>query len=559
MTKSATNPLTAPRDQRGPSGQAGQPSPPAKGGAPKRLRVLLIEDDPNDAELVVLELERGGYEPAMRRVQTAAEMRRALAEEGWDVIVSDYSMPTFSGPEAFSVLREVGLDLPFIIVSGTVGEEVAVEAMRAGVHDFLIKGHLRRLVAAIERELREATMRAERRKIQEQLLISERMASVGTLAAGVAHEINNPLSVVAGNLQILKQDFESVVRARGAPPGTESVVAAASSSFQEAVADAEEATERVRLLTRDLRVFSHPDEVKREAVDVHKVLESAIRMARNELRPRAMVVRRFGNVPKVQANEARLGQVFLNLLVNAAHAIPEGHREDQTITLVTGRQDEMITVDVIDTGVGIPPEVLPRIFDIFFTTKPVGIGTGMGLAICHRILTSLGGRIEVQSRVGEGTTFRVALRRARSGATTEVSVQPLKLAAPASERTASVLAIEDEPALGRVLPRLLSPHRVTVVERAMEALARILADEPFDVILCDIMMPEMTGMEFYRQLARVRPEIARRVVFMSGGVFTPGVRSFLDEIPNRCVDKPLDIDALRRLIRDALPESDQRT
>jgi signal transduction histidine kinase len=551
MTKSATNPLS---EQPSQSGHAGHST---KGGVGKRLRVLLVEDDPNDAELVVLELQRGGYEPAMWRVQTAAEMRRALAEEAWDVIVSDYSMPTFSGPEAFNVLREVGLDLPFIIVSGTVGEEVAVEAMRAGVHDFLIKGHLRRLVAAIERELREATMRAERRKIQEQLLISERMASVGTLAAGVAHEINNPLSVVAGNLLILKQDFESVVRALGALPSTERVVAAASSSFREAVADAEEATERVRLLTRDLRVFSHPDEVKREAVDVHNVLESAIRMARNELRPRATVVRRFGDVPKVQANEARLGQVFLNLLVNAAHAIPEGHREDQTITLVTGRQDEMVVVDVIDTGVGIPPEVLPRIFDIFFTTKPVGIGTGMGLAICHRILTSLGGRIEVQSRVGEGTRFRVLLQRARSGATLELPVEASKIAGPARERTASLLVVEDEPALGRVLPRLLSPHRVTVVERGAEALARILAGERFDVILCDIMMPEMTGMEFHRELSRVRPEIAARVVFMSGGVFTPGVRSFLDEIPNRRIDKPLDIDALRRLIGEALPDSDR--
>ncbi len=553
MTKSATNQRF---DHPGQPG-GGQPGQPMNTGA-KRLRVLLIDDDPNDAELVVLELQRGGYEPVMRRVQTAVEMKRALAEESWDVIVSDYSMPTFSGPEAFSVLREAGHDLPFIIVSGTVGEEVAVEAMRAGVHDFLIKGHLVRLVAAIERELREATMRAERRRIQEELLISERMASVGTLAAGVAHEINNPLSVVAGNLLILKQDFESVVAALGAVSGVEGIVAAASSSFREAVADVEEATERVRLLTRDLRVFSHPDDVKGEAVDVHKVLESAIRMARNELRPRATVVRRFGDVAKVEGNAARLGQVFLNLLVNAAHAIPEGRREDQTITLVTGQQDEMITVDVIDSGVGIPPEVLPRIFDIFFTTKPVGVGTGMGLAICHRILTSQGGRIEVQSRVGEGTRFRVALRHARSGATTELPLQQPKVAAPANERLASVLVVEDEAALGRVLPRLLFPHQVTVVERAADALTRILAGEAFDIILCDIMMPEMTGMDFHRELIRLRPEIARRVVFMSGGVFTPGVRSFLEEIPNRRIDKPLDIDALRRLIQDALLDPDSR-
>jgi two-component system cell cycle sensor histidine kinase/response regulator CckA len=384
------------------------------------------------------------------------------------------------------------------------------------------------------------------------------MASVGTLAAGVAHEINNPLSVVAGNLLILKQDFESVLGALGAVPGAEGVAAASSASFREALADAEEATERVRLLTRDLRVFSHPDEVKREAVDLHKVLESAIRMARNELRPRATIVRRFGDIPKVQGNEARLGQVFLNLLVNAAHAIPEGRNDDRTITLVTGRDEEMITVDVIDTGIGIAPEILPRIFDIFFTTKPVGVGTGMGLAICHRILTSLGGRIEVHSRVGEGTTFRVALRRARSGATSELPAQPPKVAAVAQERTASVLVVEDEPALGRVLPRLLAPHQVTVVERGAEALARILADEPFDLILCDIMMPEMTGIDFHRALARVRPEIAARVVFMSGGVFTPGVRSFLDEIPNRRIDKPLDIASLRRLVQDALRDADRR-
>jgi CheY-like chemotaxis protein len=188
----------------------------------------------------------------------------------------------------------------------------------------------------------------------------------------------------------------------------------------------------------------------------------------------------------------------------------------------------------------------------------VGVGTGMGLAICHRILTSQGGRIEVESRVGEGTRFRVALRRARSGATNEHPVQQPKVAAPAKERMASVLVVEDEAALGRVLPRLLFPHQVTVVERAADALTRVLAGEAFDIILCDIMMPEMTGMDFHRELIRLRPEIAERVVFMSGGVFTPGVRSFLEEIPNRRIDKPLDIDALRRLIQEALPAPHSR-
>src|SRR6266540_6268753 len=163
-------------------------------GARRPLRVLIVEDNPDDADLILLELRRGGYDPDARRVETGDEMRAAFAERTWDLVVSDYSLPTFSAPGALAVVKSLALDLPFIVVSGTIGEDIAVEAMRTGVHDFLLKGSLRRFVAAIERELREAAMRAERRRIQEQLLISERMASVGTLAAGVAHEINNPLA-----------------------------------------------------------------------------------------------------------------------------------------------------------------------------------------------------------------------------------------------------------------------------------------------------------------------------------------------------------------------------
>jgi signal transduction histidine kinase/ActR/RegA family two-component response regulator len=525
---------------------------------PRPLRALLVEDSADDAELVIGELRRGGYEPITRRVQTVADLTVALTGESWDVVLSDYSTPQLSAPDAFAVVRRLNLDVPFIIVSGTVGEEVAVTAMRSGVHDFLLKGQLRRLVAAIERELRESAMRAERRKIQEQLLISDRMASVGTLAAGVAHEINNPLSVVAGNLQVVRQDADAIATLlqilapeRRLTLGAEverltSVVA----SLHAATSDAEEAAERVRMIVRDLRIFSRPEEDRREAVDVHKVLESSIRMARNELRHRANLVRRFGTVPLVDANEARLGQVFLNLLVNAAQAIPEGQTDRNRITITTAVADGMITIEIADTGTGIAAEVLPRIFDVFFTTKPIGVGTGLGLAICHRILTAMEGRIEVQSRVGEGTTFRVALKRARTGRTVELPV--LRPVSPEAGRTATVLVIEDEPALGRVLQRLLAPHRVTVVTRAREALTRIDAGEPFDLILCDLMMPEMTGMDFHAELSRTHPEMVARVVFMSGGAFTAGAREFLETTANRRIDKPIDTARLRRLVDEAL-------
>ena len=522
---------------------------PVAGAAPKPLRVLLVEDDPDDGELIRLALQRGGYKPLTLRVETAADLRRALAEQPWDVVLSDYSLPAFSGPAAFAVVRETGFDIPFLIVSGTVGEEVAVDAMRAGVHDFLLKGHLGRLVAAIERELREAEIRAERRKMEKQLLISERMASVGTVAAGIVHEINNPLSIMCGNLDVLQRQFEVVADALAKTAGELPAGAReAAGLFREAAADAAEAAQRVLLITRDLRLFSHPDEAKREAVDIHTVLDSAARMAQSMFRGRARLVRRFGAVPLVEGHTARLGQVFVNLLVNAAQAIPDGADRDHTITLATSSVDGHVVVEVADTGVGIAPDALPRIFDVFFTTKPAGVGTGLGLAICHRILSDLGGSIDVQSQPGEGTTVRVRLRRARTGTTSEVPAQPQPVVA--SRRTAAILVIEDEPALRRVLPRLLAPHRVTVVDRGREGLERLLAGAKFDMILCDVMMPEMNGMQFHQELARARPELAERVVFMSGGVFSPSVRSFFDEIPNRRFEKPLDIPALRRLVDD---------
>ncbi len=528
------------------------PPPSAPDDAPNPLRVLLIEDDPDDSELICLALRRGGYRPLARRVETAAELRAALTEQPWDVILSDYTLPTFSGPEAHRVVREMKCDIPFLIVSGTAGEEVAVDAMRAGVHDFLLKGHLGRLVAAIERELREAGIRTERRKMKDQLLIADRMASVGTLAAGIVHEIDNPLSVMSGNLEVLERQFQVLVDAlRGRESALPPPVRDAIALFREASSDASEAARRVQLITRDLRLFSHPDEMKREPVDVHQVLESSVRMTQNALRGRAELVRRFRDVPLVEGHTARLGQVFVNLLVNAAQAIPDSGAREHTITLATSADDRGVVVEVRDTGVGIAPDVLPHIFDLFFTTKPAGVGNGLGLAICHRIVTELGGSIEVQSPPGEGTTVRLRLRRAVGGA----AAGPLASApAPGTERRrATILVIDDEPALGRVLPRLLAPHHVTVVERARDALERLQGGARFDVVLCDVMMPEMNGMQFHQELAHLRPEVADRVVFMSGGVFSPAVRAFFDEIPNRRLEKPLDIPGLRRLVDEMAP------
>jgi signal transduction histidine kinase len=508
--------------------------------AQRPIRILLIEDSLADEELLILALRRGGYEIELERVETEPELRAALARQTWDVVVSDYALPQFSGPDALEVVRSTGIDVPFIIVSGTVGEEVAVAIMKSGANDYLLKGNLVRLGPAIEREMREAVIRAERRKMQEQLLISDRMASVGTLAAGVAHEINNPLAAIIANLEFLSDDFASGdVFTRG-------------EQMRAQLSDAREGAERLRHIVRDLKVFSRSTEHERRGpVDVERVMESSLRMAWTEVRHRATVVKEYGNVPPVDALEARLGQVFLNLVVNAAHAIREGNVEGNRIRIATRVDDAgQIVVEIADTGAGIAPENLSRIFDAFFTTKPAGVGTGLGLSICHRIVTDLGGTIAVESELGKGTTFRLTLPRAGVAEVPQAAAPP---APAAAARRGRILLIDDDPAIGRTLTRLFGQdHDLTLVDGAAEALAILSSGRTFDVIFCDLMMPQMTGMDLHALIARDVPGQLERMVFMTGGAFTPGAQAFLESVPNTRIDKPFDLRQLRAIVAERL-------
>ncbi|KQW02889.1 PAS domain-containing sensor histidine kinase [Rhizobacter sp. Root1221] len=257
-----------------------------------------------------------------------------------------------------------------------------------------------RLVFSIGRDV------TEQMRAQAQLMISDRMASVGTLAAGVAHGINNPLAVVLGNLELAVKDADEMsIEANVSPRLVE---------LQESLHDARDAALRVREIVKDLKIFSRAEEDRLTAVDVHQVLESTLRMAWTEIRHRARLVKTYGKVPCVDANESRLGQVFLNLIVNAAQAIPEGHANANEIRVVTGTDAiGRAVVEVRDTGPGMTTETLKMLFTPFFSTKPTGVGTGLGLTMCQRIVNGLGGEIAVESQPGSGTTFKVILPAAR--------------------------------------------------------------------------------------------------------------------------------------------------
>jgi len=526
----------------------------------KPLRVLLVEDIEQDALLVLRELKRGGFDVTSERVETPEAMTAALAKQHWDIVLSDYSMPRFSALMALGLVKERKLDLPFIIVSGTVSEEIAVDAIHAGAHDFMAKGKLGRLIPAIERELRDVTLRAEQSKMQEQLLISDRMASVGTLAAGVAHEINNPLAVLMANLDFATEDVAKLAedlrmhgsRTDGTGTGDGEVewISTRLREIEEFLRDARESADRVRLIVRDLKIFSRSDEDKTGAVDVRRVIESSLRMAWNEIRHRARLVKEYGDVPPVEGNEGRLGQVFLNLIVNAAQAMPEGRADRNEIRVVTRQDDHgRVVVEVRDTGSGIPESIISRIFDPFFTTKPIGVGTGLGLAICHRIVTALGGQFQVESQVGKGSVFRTILPVAKGDAA-EVSHQPAALVLGPRGR---ILVVDDEPLIGKAVQRMLSAeHEVLAVTSARDAIGRVFNGERFDIIFCDLMMPEMTGMDLHAELVRLAPEQAEKVVFTTGGAFTSGAREFLEHVRNPRIEKPFDKGSLKALVHGML-------
>ena len=476
-------------------------------------------------------------------VESAEEALAAHQERPFELMVVDWTLPGMSGLDLCREVRsgEQGTDAVILVITGRDDIEDLNAVLDAGASDYLTKpldpAILGTRLSIAERTVRDnARLAAERNDMQSRLVFADRMASVGTLAAGVAHELNNPLMYVLSNLHLTREDLEAATEG------------AWLDRARQQVAEAIHGAVRMQNVVRDLKTFSRVDDERRGNVDVRGVLESSINMCWNQIRHRATLERELERAPLVEINESRLGQVFLNLLVNAAQALPEDRLRSNTIVVRTFTDTEgWAVIEVADNGPGIATENRRQIFDPFFTTKAIAEGTGLGLSICRSIIQSAGGTIDAHSELGSGATFRVRLPPSTRN---EVVLPPHAAPTVPSESSAHVVVIDDEPLVGRSIRRALRQHDVQVFLSGREAIEAICRNLPCDVVFCDLMMPGVSGMQVFAEVAACRPEVAPRFVFMTGGAFTPQARDFLKQTHLACLEKPFELHQIRDLVRE---------
>ena len=521
------------------------------------LRVLVVDDSPDDADIVARELGRGGRQVLVERVCEANTMRAALLRESWDLVLSDWTMPSFSGDAALEVLKSQQVDVPFIILSGTVTDELAIQAMRSGARDWVLKGKLARLRPAIERELAEYGKRKRAevalRRSEELLRQSQKMDAIGGLAAGVAHDFNNVLSVIIGHADLLLAEtpatdvaHESVVEIRGAAA-------------------------RAAELTRQLLAFSRQQILQPRNTDISRIVTGMAKMLRRLIGEDIdLTIIAPANNGTVLVDPGQMEQVIMNLAVNARDAMPRGGTltiEVDAIEVQKGDPEHAgvapgphVTILVSDTGVGMDAATRARIFEPFFTTKEPGTGTGLGLAMVFGIVKQSGGMISADSEPGRGTRFKIYLPRKMQG-------QGQSAGAPSHERRRpkrtmrgdeTVLLVEDDAAVRSVMRTILEKNGYRVLHASNGREALLLAEklpQPVDLVLTDVVMPYMSGPEFAAKLVATWPNL--RVLYLSGytdgaivhhGVLEPGI-AFLQ--------KPVAPDVLLQKVEEMLTRSER--
>jgi len=518
------------------------------------LRLLLVEDDPIDADLVVATLSEAGLTCITRRVDTRSDFLTALSEGAFDLILADYSIPGFDGMTALSLARQQASDVPFLFVSATIGEELAIDAMHQGATDYVLKQRLGRLVPSVQRALRERDERRERKKAEEALIQSEKqfrqaqkMEAVGRLAGGIAHDFNNLLTVIMGYSHVIAAEL-----GREHP-------------LHSKIEETQKAGERAAILVRQLLAFSRKQPLEPKNLNLNNVvanLESMLqRLIGADIR---LAITLDPSNALVRADQAQLEQVIMNLVVNARDAMTQGG----TLTIDTAQVElaksplyhvdplppgPYVKLSVRDTGSGMDRATQTHIFEPFFTTKEEGKGSGLGLSTVFGIVTQSGGGIDVTSRVGHGTRFdiffpRVAADR-QEALTLQGSVQP-------SGGTETILLVEDDSSVRTLLRDALQKLGYRVIEAKHGLEACLLASQEIDrldLLLTDMVMPGMGGRELAQHLLTIKPDL--RILFMSGFTDDIGILAGHEQGTSGFLQKPFTPELLARTVRKILDTS----
>jgi two-component system cell cycle sensor histidine kinase/response regulator CckA len=519
--------------------------------ASESLRLVLVEDSEDDAHLILHQLRRGGYFVTARRVDTALALASVLAEGEWDLVISDHNLPQFSAPEALGLVREHSRDLPFIIVSGSMGEDLAVAAMKAGAADYLVKGQLTRLAPAVRRELAEAAQRRERARTEEalrqtenQLRQAQKMEAVGRLAGGIAHDFNNLLTAILGYSELVLQQMPSDAAVRAD------------------IDEIKKAGDRAAALTRQLLAFSRRQVLEPRVADFNEIVANVKKLLHRVIGADVELSTDLDpTIGHVRVDIGQMEQVLMNLAINARDAMPQGGRlcirtshgeftqrhQAHSAAMDAGHY---LLVTVSDTGTGMTPDIVKQIFDPFFTTKGEGQGTGLGLSTVYGIVKQSGGYIWVDSEPGRGTVFEIYLP------CVDEPLDVVKLGASPLQRaqgSETILLVDDDVCICDLLRRALKEggYDVLTAPDGMEAIAVAKAHAgSIHILITDLVMPQMGGTELAAQLTAAHRDLA--VLYISGYTDRREWKLEASQVGRAYLQKPFTPSVLMRKVRELL-------
>ena len=518
----------------------------------ERIKILVVEDNPADAELLVRELRRSGFDFDWQRVDTEVEYLAEL-NSSLHLILSDFEMPEFNGLRALELLKQQPtLDIPFIIVSGTIGEEMAVAVMREGVADYLLKDRITRLAPAVRRALQEVSERNERKRLEAQFLEAQKMEVVGQFAGGIAHDFNNVLAVILGYSELISADLGS------------------DHPTHQKVEQIRLAAERAVGLTRQLLVFSRKETVQAVELDVNEVVNGMEKMLRHLLDQGIKMTVVYGDkIGTIKADSGYVWQVLMNLVINARDAMPTGGKlaiqtsatllDEAYVKVHPGTTPgEYVMLSISDTGIGMTDEVKARLFEAFFTTKPLGKGTGLGLITCQTVVRQSGGHIDVFSEVGKGTTFKVYFPRIDRPL--PIAANPTCDAVALGRGTETLLVVEDEPSLRHLAQSVLKAegYNVLTAPNGQDALriANGHQGEPIALMVTDVIMPKMGGKALAEWLRATSPNL--KILFTSGYPDDAIARHGVLKAGIEFLSKPYTPATLTRKVRELLDASQRQ-